>query len=123
MQQEPLYVTNRVVAIVLPRTPFVEWINAVDPCPTTAKITLDDARDDPSAFLIPTDSSDDPDHPGKRWIQRNWKAIFEKLLGDWYIDPDLWPRNLTIKIFREWCEIRLHSSVLDCAITPLEYDD
>jgi hypothetical protein len=123
MQQEPLYVANRVVAIVLPSTPFVEWINAADPFPANAGITLDDARDEPSAFLVPTDSSDDPDQPGKRWIQRNWKAIFEHLLGDWYTDPDLWPRNRTIRMFREWCEVRIHPTVLDCAVTPLEYDD
>jgi hypothetical protein len=71
-----------------PRTPFVEWSNAADPFPANATITLDDARDEPSAFLIPTDSTDDPDQRGKRWIQRNWKSVFEHLLGDWYIDPD-----------------------------------
>jgi hypothetical protein len=123
MQLEPLYVTNRVVAIVLPRAPFVEWINAVDPDPANATTTLDDARDDPSVFLIPTGYADDPDNSGKRWIQRNWKAIFEHLLDEWYIDPDLWPRNRTIKMFREWCEIRIHSTVLDCASTPLKYED
>lgn len=123
MQHEPLYVANRVVTIVRPRIPFVEWINAVDPFPARATITLDDARDEPSAFLILTDSNDNRDQPGKQWIQRNWKAVFEHLLGYWYIDPDLWPRNLTIRMFREWCEIRVHSTVLDCAVTPLEYDD
>jgi hypothetical protein len=63
MQEEPLYVANWVVAIVLPSTPFVEGINAADPFPADAKITPDDARDKPSTFLIPTDSSDDSDQP------------------------------------------------------------
>jgi hypothetical protein len=66
----------------VPRTPFVEWINTADPSPTDAKITPDDAREDPTAFLVPTDDTDDPDHPGKRWIQRNWKAAFEQMLWD-----------------------------------------
>jgi hypothetical protein len=123
MPVEPLYVTNRVVAVLLPKAPFVEWINAADPVAINATITYDDARAEPSAFLIPTDQADDPDEPGKRWIQRNWKLLFEHLLGDWYVDPALWPRNRTIKMFREWCEVRVHSMVFDYADTPLEYDD
>ncbi|MGF6980282.1 hypothetical protein QFZ94_008799 [Paraburkholderia sp. JPY465] len=97
MPLEPLYVTNRVVAIILPKAPFVDWIKAADPVPSNAIITFEDAREEPSASLIPTDDADDPDQPGKRWIQRNWKAVFEQLLGDWYVDPDLWPRNRTLR--------------------------
>jgi hypothetical protein len=66
---------------------------------------------------------DDQDQPGKRWIQRSWKVLFEQMLEDWYTDPALWPRNRTIKMFREWCEIRIHSIVLDCGDTPIEYED
>lgn len=123
MPLEPLYVTNRVVAIILPKAPFVDWIKAADPVPSNATITFEDAREEPSAFLIPTDDADDPDQPGKRWIQRNWKAVFEQLLGDWYVDPDLWPRNRTLKMFRDWREVRIHTVVLDYADTPIEYDD
>ena len=123
MPLEPLYVTNRVVAIILPKAPFVDWIKAADPVPSNATITFEDAREEPSAFLIPTDDADDPDQPGKRWIQRNWKAVFEQLLGDWYVDPDLWPHNRTLKMFRDWCEVRIHTVVLDYADTPIEYDD
>ncbi|CAJ0681917.1 MULTISPECIES: hypothetical protein [Ralstonia] len=123
MPLEPLYVTNRVVAIILPKAPFVEWINATDPTPANATVTFEDAREEPSAFLIPTDGTDDLDQPGKRWIQRNWKVVFEQLLEDWYVDPDLWPRNRTPKMFREWCEVCIHTIVLDYADTPLEYDD
>ena len=120
MPLEPLYVANRFVAIILPKAPFVDWINAADPVPANATITLEDTHEDPSAFLIPADDSDEP---GKRWIQRNWKEIFEQLLNDWYVDPSLWPRNRTLQMFKEWCEVRIHSVVLDYANEPLEYDD
>ncbi len=53
MQLEPLHVTNRVVAVVAPTAPFVEWINAADPSPPDVKIALGVARDDPTAFPIP----------------------------------------------------------------------
>ena len=91
-----------------------------DPTPANATVTFEDAREEPSAFLIP---ADDTDEPGKRWIQRNWKVVFEQLLEDWYIDPGLWPRNRTLKMFREWCEVCIQTIVLDYADTPLEYDD
>ncbi|MFP3708563.1 hypothetical protein SB783_31575 [Paraburkholderia sp. SIMBA_009] len=71
-------------------------------------VTLTDAQEDPSVFLIPTNGTEDPDQPGKRWIQRNWKALFEQMLEDWYTDPALWLRNRTIKMFREGCDIRIH---------------
>ncbi|WP_028215462.1 hypothetical protein [Paraburkholderia mimosarum] len=123
MPLEPLFVSNRVVAIIVPKAPFVAWINAADPVPANPTVTLADAPEEPSAFLIPTNESDDQDQPGKRWIQRSWKALFEQMLADWYTDPALWPRNRTIKMFREWCEIRIHSIVLDCGDTPIEYED
>lgn len=123
MPLEPLYVTNRVVVTILPKAPFVEWINAADPTPANATVTFEDAREEPSAFLIPTGGTNDLDQPGKRWIERNWKMVFEQLLEDWYVDPDLWPRNRTLKMFREWCEVCIHTIVLDYADTPLEYDD
>ncbi|AJK50737.1 hypothetical protein [Burkholderia plantarii] len=123
MSLEPLFVANRVVAIILPTKPFVEWITAADPTQSNANITLADTHEEPSAFLIPTDKTDDLDHPGKRWIQRNWKLLFERMLEGWYADPALWRRNRTLKMFREWCEIRIHSLVLDCGDTELEYED
>jgi len=122
MLLEPLFVANRVVAIILPRQPFVEWINAADPTPSNANITLADTHEEPLVFLVPTDETDDLDHPGKRWIQRNWEVLFERMLEDIYTDPALWPRNRNLKMFCEWCEVRIHSLVLDCGDTELEYD-
>lgn len=123
MALEPLFVSNRVVAFILPKAVFVDWINAADPMPSKGAVTLADAHEEPTAYLIPTDDSDDQDQPGKRWIQRNWKILFERVLEDWYNDPELWPRNRTLKMFREWCEVRIHSLVLDCGDTELEYED
>jgi hypothetical protein len=48
------------------RAPFVAWINAADPVPANPNVTLADAQEEPSAFLIPTNEADDLDQPGKR---------------------------------------------------------
>jgi hypothetical protein len=44
------------------------------------------------------------------------------MLEDWYVDGNLWPRNRTLKMFKEWCEIRVHSMVLDCGNKPIDYE-
>lgn len=121
MSVEPLCVINRAAIGVLPRQPFVDWINAADPYPGGAVITLKEAQEEPSAFLIPANGN--VDEPGKRWVQRNWRALFEQSLNDGYVDVTRWPPHRTLKMFREWCDIHIHEMVFDYAATPLEYGD
>jgi hypothetical protein len=44
-------VLNRAVLIVRFKQPFVDWVNAADPTPTHT-ITLAEANDDSSAYLL-----------------------------------------------------------------------
>lgn len=121
MAEEPLFVQNRIVVIVTPRAPLVDWMNRVfsdvaDP------VTLQEAREDPNAFLIPV-RPDEYDTPGARWLKRNWSVIFEQMLRDWCVDESAWPIARTRKMFDQWCEIREHHVVLDCTSEPLEYTE
>jgi hypothetical protein len=120
MSLEAFLVTHRVVAIVLPKPPFVDWINDADP---QHPIDLDAARDDANAFLIPCDSEDgDPLALADKWIRQNWRVIFEQMLDDWYTDKSLWPQKRSLKLFREWCEVRLHGTVFDCSNDRIEIE-
>lgn len=119
--EEPLFVQNRIVVVVLPRAPFVEWVNRISQG-VADPVTLDEAREDPNAFLIPVEL-DEFDTPGERWLRRNWATLFERMLRDWYEDESTWPRSRTRKMFGEWCEMRTHSIVLDCSDDPLEYSE
>ncbi|AOI68720.1 hypothetical protein C5615_38950 [Burkholderia cepacia] len=121
MPVEPRFIANRVVAIVVPKAPFVTWINSVDSAPGMA-LTLEQASENANAFLVPASGSD-PDAAAKRWLQKHWQVIFERMLEDWYVDERLWPQGRTLKLFKEWCEIRMHSIVLDCAEAPISYED
>jgi hypothetical protein len=120
MAEEPLFVENRIVVIVTPRAPLVDWMNRVfgdvaDP------VSIDEARADPNAFLIPARL--DEDVPGARWLKRNWAVIFDQMLRDWCVDESVWPNPRTRKMFDQWCEIHEHHVVLDCTNEPLIYDD
>jgi hypothetical protein len=38
-------------------------------------------------------------------------VIFEQTLDDWYTDETLWPQKRSLKLFREWCDVRLRPIV------------
>jgi hypothetical protein len=121
MAEEPLFVQNRIVVIVTPRAPLVDWMNRVfsdvaDP------VTLEQAQEDPNAFLVPV-RPDEYDTPGARWLKRNWSVIFDQMLRDWCVDESAWPSPRTRKMFDQWCELREYSVVLDCTDEPLEYTE
>ncbi|KUY56375.1 MULTISPECIES: hypothetical protein [unclassified Burkholderia] len=85
-------------------------------------LTLAQASENANAFLVPS-SGNDPDAADKRWLQKHWQVIFERTLEDRYVDERLWPQGRTLKLFKEWREIRMHSIVLDCADAPILYED
>jgi hypothetical protein len=49
--------------------------------------------------------------------------LFENILGEWYTDPALWPQDRTLKLFKAWCDVEVHSMVLDYVDGPLLDDD
>jgi hypothetical protein len=119
MTEEPLFLLNRVVVVILPKAPFVEWINRVKLGPQ-GPVTLDAARADPTTFLVPADA-DEFDAPGERWLRKNWRMLFERLLRDWTDDKSLWPPLRSDEIVEQWCETRRYSVVFDCSSEALEY--
>jgi hypothetical protein len=119
MTEEPLFLLNRVVVVVLPKAPFVQWINRVK-LGSQATVTLDAARADPTTFLIPVDP-DEFDAPGERWLRQHWGRLFDRLLRDWSDDEQAWPSMRTDETFEQWCETQRYSVVFDCSAQALEY--
>jgi hypothetical protein len=111
---------NRSVLIVRPKQPFVDWINTADPEPGEVPhvFTLTEVNEDATAFLVEVEDEDELE----KWLKKNWQPLFEEQLEGWYVDPDLWPKARTLRMFREWCGLDLHTIVLDTGSTPL-YDD
>ena len=111
---------NRAALILRYKQPFVDWINAVDPSPESHKLSLADTEEERTVYLI--DEIDDLDH-FQRWLARNHKWLFEEELNGWYTDPDLWPRDRSLKKLQEWCSFELNTVVIDTGTSPLEDDD
>ena len=57
------------------------------------------------------------------WLALNGDTLFEEILNDWYTDPDLWPQDRSLAVFRTWCSFELHSVVSDTGSSPLEDDE
>jgi len=108
---------NRVAVVVRPRQPLVDWVRFNDP--QDPSITLDDAREDSTVYLLPGDA----DPPGYGDIVAEvWDSIFEQELASWYTDEDLWPQGRTLEMFWQWFECEFHSGIVDLTDAPLEDD-
>ena len=109
---------NRAVLIVRYKQPFVDWINEADPNPTHT-ITLDDANEDTTAYLVDVEDQDE----FEKWLKRNAVVLFEEELNNWYTDPILWPMIRSAALFKKWCSLELHTVVYDTGGPPIEDDE
>jgi hypothetical protein len=110
---------NRTLLVVKLRQPFIDWVNAADPRPQGSRVTLDDANADATGFLIHEDACEELED----WLQQCYLLLFEGILGEWYVDPKLWPQDRTLELFKTWCEVELHSMIFDLIDGPLLDDD
>ncbi len=107
---------NRMVVIIRPKAPFVEWINSTAAEGDEVRITLALAGEDQPVYLIAEDT--DPD----AWVAANYETLFEIELEAWCTDPDLWPRERTLALFREWFAFDWYSQVEDTVGEPIRDD-
>ena len=103
-----MYIINRHAAIIKPRQPFLDWLESQPDW--DLDITLEELRADCCAYLIP--GYDSPEQ-AMRYIERNHKAIFEWELFGWYTDESIWPKKLTLSIFRKWFDVEIHTMTVD----------
>ena len=112
---------NRAAVILKYKEPAIKWINDADPYNDDPGITKESVNEERTVYLISDYDADGPDAVD-RWIKRNWKILFEAELEDWYTDPDLWPKKLTLKLFRAWFTVECHT-VLHDTVGGEIYDD
>ena len=55
--------------------------------------------------------------------RESWRVLFDSILFDWITDESMWPQNRTLKMFRDWFDIEVHSMVWDLASEPLLVED
>ena len=103
---------NRGALILRYREPAVRWINEADPNPSECPITLEQANEERTVYLI-SDSAGDDSRTFERWLRRHYASLFEMELNAWYTDPGLWPSERSYALFRRWFAPELHTVLVD----------
>ena len=70
---------NRAAVIVIPASPFLDWLHRADP--TSAALSLEDLRGEFSIYLLPEYDTDDE---ALEYLRAYCTEIFEEELAGWY---------------------------------------
>ena len=108
-----MFPINRSVAIIKPQQPFVDWVNSV--ADAGDQYSVHDFSTDCSVILLPVVDSDEH---AEVLIKEMFQNVFEMELLSWMADDEIWPENITYKMFKEWFDVEFHSMVFD----PLQSD-
>ena len=110
---------NRAAVIVRLKEPFIDWINTADPYDSRSKLTAEEANEDRTVYLIDDGEAEHVDE----WIALNYKQLFESELEDWYTDPAIWPKKITLEVFEQWCSVECHTVIVDTVGEAIEDDE
>ena len=113
---------NRAALILKYREPAVLWINEADPYGEGPGVDLESVNEERTVYLISDHDADSPTAVDA-WLALNFRALFEDELEGWYMDPALWPQDITLALFHAWFEVECHTVVVDTVGGPLVDDE
>jgi hypothetical protein len=99
---------HRNVAIVKLKEPFLSWLKAIQH--PDANMTAELLNQACTALLIP---DFDLDEDSRAYIYGHYLAIFENELKFWSQDEAVFPKHRDLKMFEEWFDIEIYTTVLD----------
>lgn len=77
---------------------------------SSADLTLDDLRIDPSIYLLPESESDEE---ALEKLGEVSAEIFAEQLNSWHRVVSVWPQNRDVNTFLRWFDCSFHSMVFD----------
>ncbi|MCB2181329.1 MAG: hypothetical protein KQH63_04850 [Desulfobulbaceae bacterium] len=110
---------NRAAVILKYKGPMVKWICDSDPYNKDFSISMEDANEERTVYLV---DDREADHI-EEWIKLNFRALFESELENWYTDESLWPAGRNLELFNEWFEVKCHSMIVDTVEGPIVDDE
>ncbi|HEX6207077.1 MAG TPA: hypothetical protein VF058_01845 [Actinomycetota bacterium] len=110
---------NRAALILRYKQPFVDWINAADPSPTSHTLTVDEVNQEHTVYLVEVEDEDEP----AEWLVRHHEELFEAELNGWYTDPALWPGTDRSRCSRSGVRSSSTPSWWTTGASPLEDDE
>lgn len=91
--------------IVRPRQPYLDWAANLDDSGL-----LPDSSGEQTVYLVPSIESNGDT---ARILKMVYAEVFERELHGWHTDEAAWPKNRTLRMFKEWFQIEFHSIVED----------
>ena len=113
---------NRAVIILRYKEPALRWINEANQSSNSSQVTLADVNDNSTVYIIKDGAVESPEK-FRRWLRKHFRSLFESELEGWYTDPQLWPSELTLKLFDAWFTVERYSVVLDTVGGLIEDDE
>jgi hypothetical protein len=111
-------VLNRIVVIVTPQQPFLDWLRRVDT--TSRDFQLDAVQRDANAYLLPDRDSEEHTMAD---LKSACTVIFEEELGSWLTDTDAWPVDRTFTTFESWFSFSIHTMAIDLTKHKLKVEE
>lgn len=108
---------NRSALVVRPGKPFLDWVRAVDD-EDAPEVTIDEMG--PTLYLVP-DYEDPVD--AEKVLKKVCEEIFCRELEAWFTDEACWPRDRSLRRFKDWFEIEHLELVEDVGRGPIENDE
>jgi len=106
---------NRSALIVRPGEPFIKWALSLDDSGLAP-----DQLGEQTVYLAP-EWGDELEI--QKVLKSVWSEVFERELHGWHTDEAAWPKKRTLKMFKEWFIIEMHSMIEDLCGYELEDDE
>ena len=113
-------VVNRTAVTIVGAQPYLDWTVTRDADFAAGPVRVAKAKSYGTAYLMP-EVDDEVDI--QEWVEENFSWLFEFQLSAWTEDEAAWPQERTLKMFREWFRIDIHSVVVDIGDDDIEGEE
>lgn len=93
---------------VIPKEPFLNWLNKLEVELELQKTTLDTLIDDTYIYVIKLDSYEEEI---EEYLEEHFSQIFKNELETWSLEVEKWPEDRSLEVFNEWFECKVHNMV------------
>src|SRR5215471_3972052 len=95
---------NRSAIVVRPAQPFLDWLHRVDP--TSAQLTLEDLRREPTIYLLPEWEIEDE-------ALEHLAEVSSEIFKEQFACLSVWPEDRELNAFLRWFDCSFRSMVFD----------
>jgi hypothetical protein len=108
---------NRFALVVRPSVPFIEWASGVGGEPMSK--VIQDLGQEPTIYLIPESRACELTDTV---LKPHWRTIFTEALEGWSTDKKVWPKSISLPMFREWFRVDFVTILMDRGKDPLRLE-